>query len=109
MTADVEPSADSLAMLYRLQTQLRILVSALMIAPDSFEVSIMFGRLVDTADHAMALLAAVEPDALAAIRRAFGYAQTHQHNESTSELVHASGRLAMLLHRQDGHLPPASR
>ena len=98
MTANVEPS-DPLAVLYGLHTQLRLLVSALTVAPGTPEVTAMLAGLADTTGQAAALLAAAEPETLTALRRAFGYAKARHHNETTSELVAAHGRLSVLLRR----------
>ncbi|MFF6008418.1 hypothetical protein [Prauserella flavalba] len=99
MKPDAEPSADPLAVLSRMHTQLRILVSALTVAPDTPQVAAMLAGLADTTAAATELLSAAEPGTLAALRRAFGHAQARRHNETASELAAAHGRLALLLHR----------
>lgn len=107
MTTNVEPSADPLTVLYRLHTQLRVLASAFTVAPDTPEVTVMLAGLADTTGQAAALLAAAEPEALVALRRAFGYAKARRHNETASELVIAHGRLSVLLRRDQPRRPEA--
>ncbi|WP_236789015.1 hypothetical protein [Amycolatopsis sp. GM8] len=92
-----EPSADPLAVLHRLQTQLRLLTPVLTVAPDTPEVAAMLAGLADTTAAAAALLTAVEPDTLAVLRRALDCARAQQHNETASELVTAHGRVSVLL------------
>lgn len=99
MTSHLESSAGPLAVLYRLHTQLRLLTPALTVGPDTPEVAIMFAGLADTTAAATALLATAEPDTLAALWRAFGYAQARRHDEAATELVSAHGRLSVLLRR----------
>lgn len=99
MTRGVEPSADPLTALYRLHAQLRVLAPAFTVAPDRPEVSTMLAGLADTTDQATALLATAEPEALAALRRAFRHAKALRHNETASELIAAHGRLSVLLRR----------
>jgi hypothetical protein len=108
VTTNLEPSADPLTALYRLHTQLRILVSALTVAPGTPEVTTMLAGLADSTGQAAALLAAAEPDTLAALRRAFGYANARRYNETASELVAAHGRLSVLLRRDQPRRPEAA-
>ena len=107
MTTNVEPSADPLMLLYRLHTQLRVLASAFTVAPDTPEVAAMLAGLADTTGQATALLAAAEPEALAALLPRVRLRKAHRHNETASELVAAHGRLSVLLRRDQPRRPAA--
>lgn len=99
MDTNATSGADPLAALYRLHTQLRLLVSAFTVAPDTPEVAIMLAGLADTTDEAASLLTAAEPTVLSVLRRAFQHAEARRHNETTSELLTAHRRLSILLRR----------
>jgi hypothetical protein len=108
VTSNVQPSPDPLTVLYRLHTQLRLVTPLLTVAPDTPEVAAMLAGLADTTTQATTLLTAAEPDTLAALRRAFGYAKARRHHETASELVTAHGRLSVLLRRDQPHRPAAA-
>lgn len=105
MTTD---PADPLSVLYKLHTQLRILVPVLTAAPEQPEITTMLGGLEATTGRAANLLTVAEPSALAAIHRALEHATSGRHNETVSELLAAYRRLSVLLRRDRPRRPAAA-
>ncbi|HEV7975720.1 hypothetical protein [Amycolatopsis sp.] len=100
MTASEHGAAD-LSVLYRLHAQLKILVPTVAVAAGHPETTAMLAGVRETTAGVAGLLDLVEPEALAALRRALDHAAAGEFDESCSELTYARQRLAVLLRRDD--------
>jgi hypothetical protein len=90
-----------LSALYRLHAQLKILVPTVAVAAGHPETTAMLAGAREATAGVAGLLDLVEPEALAALRRALDHAVAGEFDESCSELTHARQRLAVLLRRDD--------
>jgi hypothetical protein len=101
--------ADDVSALSRLFAQLKILLPTLTVAPGRPETTAMLAGLRETTAGVAGVLALVEPEALAAIRRALDYAVAGLYDESCSELIHARNCLVVLMRRSAAATEPTLR
>lgn len=104
-----EHVTDDQSALSRLFAQLKILLPTLTVAPGHPETSAMLAGLRDTTTSVAEVLALVEPEALAAIRRALDYAVAGLYDECCSELAHARNCLLVLMRRSAAATEPTLR
>jgi hypothetical protein len=88
----------SLEVLPRLHTQVKALVVVLTVAENATQVSTLLEQLATTAATAEPLLSGIDPAVLVELRSAFTHARAGRVDELRSDLLIASGRLAVLLH-----------
>lgn len=82
-----------------LRAQLHLVVAALVAYEGSADATVLLAVLRVSVDRAEPLLAAVEPDALAAIHAGLAHAAAEEYRESCTELLAAYRRLSTLLLR----------
>ncbi|MFI5614967.1 hypothetical protein [Amycolatopsis sp. NPDC051903] len=98
MTQQARGSA-SLQVLYRLHTQVKALVVVLAVADDTVhQAGVLLEQVAATAAMAEPLLSGIDPAVLLELRSAFTHARAGRVDELRSDLLIASGRLAVLLH-----------
>lgn len=85
------------AALSTLRGQLHLAIPALVVGEGLAESACVLAELRVGVDRIEALLATVEPNALAAIRAGFAYAAAGEYRESRTELLAAYHRLSVLL------------
>jgi predicted transcriptional regulator len=87
-----------LEVLPRLHRQVKALVVVLTVADSVAEVGVLLRELADTAETAASLLSGIDPAVLVELHSAFVHARAGHLDELRSDLLIASGRLAVLLH-----------